>query len=189
MVPRRKLWTREEVAFFESHEAFAGKHYELIEGELLDRMGKKPPHLYVLRQLVLALGDLFGARRILHEANVEVAIADRPTSLPEPDVVALTQNFDAFLGRYVEPHEIALVVEVSDTSLAFDLRTKARLYARAAIAEYWVVDINARCVIVHREPVEGCYESVVSFGSGERIAPLAALDRTFAVDDAFPPHS
>ena len=81
--------------------------------------------------------------------------------------------------------DIRLLVEVADTSLTLDLRTKAALYARAAIADYWVVDINSRQLIVHRDPREGRYESVLVYSDSESVAPLAAPDRPFPVTAAF----
>ena len=78
------------------------------------------------------------------------------------------------------------MVEVSDTSLAFDLTTKAGLYARAGVAEYWVADINGRRIIVHREPSGGKYRLVSAYSEQESIAPLAVAQSEFRVADAFP---
>jgi len=79
-----------------------------------------------------------------------------------------------------------MVVEVADTSLTFDLTVKARLYARAGIVEYWVLDISGRRLIVHRDPRDRRYQSVVAYSHLESIAPLSAPDSTFRVGDAFP---
>ena len=94
------------------------------------------------------------------------------------------------------PHVNALVMimewlvsvfgKIADSSLAFDLTTKAALYARAAIPEYWVLDCNGRRLFVHRDPVSGVYRSVVAYAEGESVGPLAAKDREFRVGDAFP---
>jgi Uma2 family endonuclease len=84
------------------------------------------------------------------------------------------------------PADLRLVVEISDTTLGFDLTTKAALYARAAISEYWVFDIAARRLIVHRDPRNGAYQSMVAYSDEERVSPLAAPGREFHVADAFP---
>jgi Uma2 family endonuclease len=76
-------------------------------------------------------------------------------------------------------------VEVSDTSLAFDRTTKASLYSRAGFVEYWVLDVNARRLIVHREPMPDGYRSIVAFGESEKVAPLASPDRELSIGDLF----
>ena len=88
--------------------------------------------------------------------------------------------------RFPGPGDIALLVEVSDSTLSFDLRTKSALYARAEFADYWVLDINQRKMIVHRDPREGRYQSVTVYSASESVSPLAAPERQFAVRSAFP---
>jgi Uma2 family endonuclease len=78
-----------------------------------------------------------------------------------------------------------LVVEISDSTLGFDLTTKAELYARAGIVEYWVVDVAARRLIVHRDPREGLYRAVTAYAEQESVAPLAAPHSALAVAEAF----
>jgi Uma2 family endonuclease len=84
------------------------------------------------------------------------------------------------------PEDLRLVVEISDSTVAFDMTTKAALYARAGIVEYWVLDIPARRIIVHRDPREGRYQSVTAYSEQERVSPLAAPEQEFSVKDAFP---
>jgi Uma2 family endonuclease len=78
------------------------------------------------------------------------------------------------------------VIEIADTSLAFDLTVKAALYARAAIVEYWVLDVPGHRLIVHRDPQSGQYGSVTAYSEQEGIAPLGAPDSTFQVRTVFP---
>lgn len=79
-----------------------------------------------------------------------------------------------------------MVVEVSDTTIAFDLTTKARLYARAGIPEYWVLDITNRRLIVHRDPQPGGYSNVDAYNEHEAVAPLAAPSNPLTISTAFP---
>lgn len=72
------------------------------------------------------------------------------------------------------PDDLLLVVEVSDSSLAFDLRKKAQLYARAGIIEYWVVNVNRQRLIVHRDPSDGAYTSITEYAGSEQVTPVAA---------------
>jgi Uma2 family endonuclease len=70
-------------------------------------------------------------------------------------------------------------------SLPFDLTTKARLYARARIPEYWVLDLDGRRLIVHRDPMEDSYRSVNAYGENERVTTLAAPLSELRVGDLF----
>jgi len=78
------------------------------------------------------------------------------------------------------------VVEIADTTLAFDLTVKAALYARAGILEYWVLDLTGRRLIVHRDPKGGGYASVTAYSEHESIAPLSAPGSIFEVRNVFP---
>jgi Uma2 family endonuclease len=98
----------------------------------------------------------------------------------------LEQSCLAYESANPGPSDVRLLVEISDTTLAFDLGTKARLYARAGIREYWVVDIAGQRIVVHRSPRAGVYEDVIACGAGENIEPLFAPGMGFRVDDAFP---
>lgn len=84
-----------------------------------------------------------------------------------------------------QPGEIRLVVEISSTSLAFDLTRKADLYARAGIADYWVLDLAGRRLIVHRQPEGGRYTQVIAYSEHEAVAPLAAPGSLFTPSQAF----
>ena len=77
------------------------------------------------------------------------------------------------------------MVEIADSTLGFDLRVKAALYARAQIVEYWVLDIASRRMIVHRELMEGQYRSVVAYGEMERLSPVAVPGWELRIGDLF----
>ncbi len=183
----RKRWTRAEVQALENAGVLAGQHVELIAGELLDKMGKNRAHVNATTRLRLWMERVFGAEFVGCEAPIEVAPHDQSLSEPEPDLIALNRSSDPFTLQTPPPSSVALVVEVADSSLALDLTIKAQLYARAAVADYWVLDINGRRLIVHREPEAGHYRSVIAYSDQEEVAPLAAPASMFAVGSAFPP--
>ena len=91
---------------------------------------------------------------------------------PVPDLVVLTIPFHQFPSQNPGPGHLRLVIEVSDSSAAYDLRIKAGLYARAAIVEYWVVDMAKRQIVVHREPSGGRYTSKTVYAEDESLSPL-----------------
>jgi Uma2 family endonuclease len=170
--PPRKLWSREEYEAFERTGLWEGQHYELIEGELINKMGKNKPHVIGNQRVHHILNEIFGWQRVFSESPIDVAPEDRPTSEPEPDFYVLRSP--GFRGDRPAPDELALIVEISDTTLTWDTTTKAALYARAGIADYWVLDLNGHRLIVHRDPSGNIYKSVIAYNEQERVAPLAA---------------
>lgn len=185
-IPPRKRWTRAEFAFLESNDLFQEQKLELIDGELIDKMPKNRPHANAVLYLMLWLMDAFGRDRVNQEAPVDVAPEDNPTNEPQPDLVVLTRPSAGFRTAPPQPHELVLVVEVSDTTLRFDLSVKAALYARAGIAEYWVLDVTGRRLIVHREPGTSGYRSVVAYSESEKVAPLASPNSELSISEVFP---
>ena len=77
------------------------------------------------------------------------------------------------------------MAEIGDSTLVFDLTIKARLYARAGVIEYWVLDVAGRRLIVHRKPVAGKYTTVTIYAGDEPVAPLAAPAAEFRVSAHF----
>ena len=159
---------------------------ELVAGVLISKSGKKRPHVNALVAVQAWLVRTFGAHFVNPNAPIDVAPEDRATNEPEPDLIVLARPSREFRDANPRPADLRLVVEISDSTLGFDLRIKAPLYARAGIAEYWVVDISGRRIIVHRGPREGAYASVEAYHEQEAVQPLASPDAAFPVKDAFP---
>jgi len=178
--PPRKPWTREECEACERAGLWEGQHYELVQGELINKMGKKSPHVFGTRQTRHMLEQVFGWKRVVSEGPIDVAPEDNHTNEPEPDIYVLSS--EDFRGR-PKAHDLVLIVEVADTTLAFDTQIKAPLYARAGIPEYWVLDLNGRRLIVHRNPSGSVYKSVVAYSEKEGVSLLAAPDRQVPVAD------
>ncbi len=184
--PPRKRWTRAECTSLESTGLWERDHLELIEGELITKMPKKRPHTIAYLYLLEWLGAVFGIRYLNPETAIDVAPEDNPTSEPEPDIAVLSGLASAYVKSNPPASDVRLVVEVSDSTLAFDQGPKARLYARADIQEYWVVDVKSSQIIVHRIPTNGIYATIAAYERGETIAPLAAPDSPLAVSTIFP---
>jgi len=184
--PPRKRWTRSECAVIEAAGLFEQERVELIDGELISKMGKKRPHVHTGSLLFGWLIRVFGDGLVNSEAPIDVAPEDNPTNEPVPDLIVLKCSYSGSWSATPQPKDLDLVVEVADTSLTFDLTVKAALYARAGIVEYWVLDLSGRRLVVHRDPRDGRYQSIVAFSEHESAAPLAAPDSAFRVGDAFP---
>ena len=183
--PPRKRWTREECARLETSGLLHQQHLELVEGELIDRMGKNRPHVNALAVIHAWLLEVFGKEFVNQEAPIDVSPEDNPSNEPEPDVIVLNRVFWNFRSSNPGPQDLHLVVEVADSTLTFDLTTKAGLYARAGIVEYWVLDVQGRRLIVHRHPQAGKYTTILNYNEQESVAPLAAPHAMFKVAGAF----
>ena len=92
------------------------------------------------------------------------------SSLPEPDLAIVPVT-----GRDEHPRNALLVVEMGATSLRIDLVRKARIYAAGNVPEYWVLDVERRALVVHREPVDGYYTDVRTVSEDE-IVTATKLD-------------
>ncbi|MBY0507198.1 MAG: Uma2 family endonuclease [Bryobacteraceae bacterium] len=168
-----KQWTRQECLALGQAGVVNLERYELIEGELIRKMGKNHQHIRALRLLMLWLEEVFGGDYCLQEGSIDLLPEDNPTSEPEPDAVVLSRRF-LELSALPRPEELRLVAEVSSSTLYYDSITKARLYSRSGIAEYWVLDLEGRRLLVHRDPRDGNYSSVNAYCENESVAPLAA---------------
>jgi Putative restriction endonuclease len=179
-LPPHKLWTREDCAVMERVGLIEAKRYELIGGDLIRKAAKVYPQSRATMLLMEWLRGIFEYTHAVQGPSIEVDAANEV----DPTAVLLHRSLFEFSGPIVAD-DLRLIVEVTSSTLAFDLTTKARLYARSGIAEYWVLDVDRRRLLVHREPVEGRYQSVVAFGEEERVATLAAPEQDVRVGDLF----
>ena len=140
--------------------------YEVIDGELIDMPMDGDLHLRfsagITLWLVKALGDdLY----VLPNGTLKLSRENGPS----PDFYVAPRTL---APGDVRASDVRLAIEVSDTSLTRDLRTKANLYARFGIADYWVVDVKRERLIVHREPTPAGYASVAVVSREEAVAAL-----------------
>ncbi|MFN7899059.1 MAG: Uma2 family endonuclease [Synechococcaceae cyanobacterium] len=118
---------------------------ELIEGEVLQVIAKGTQHTAVVHRLIAALQALLadpagpGQR---WQLRVEAPLDLGPGNEPEPDLALVARRADDYWQAHPSAADTWLVIEVADSSLAFDLNTKAKLYATAGIPHYWVVDVQ-----------------------------------------------
>jgi Uma2 family endonuclease len=182
----RKKFTRAEVERLTADGYFEGQRYELIDGDLIDKMGQNPPHMVGIQLLFKVLARIFGLDFIRGQGSIDASDADREHSVPEPDVAVTVAPMTEYLNRHPRGEECVLVAEVSDTTLRSDLIRKAALYARAGVHEYWVLDLNGRRLVVHRHPRDGAYHSVQFFSESE-IVSLEGRTENIRVAELLPP--
>jgi Uma2 family endonuclease len=183
--PPRKRWTREQLTPLQEAGLFEIEKLELVDGELISKMGKNRPHVISFTLMYLWLIKAFGDEFVNAEAPIDVSPVDNPANEPVPDLIVLNRKFTAIRSANPQPQEISLIVEIADTSLNFDLNVKAPLYARAGISEYWVLDINDRRLFCHRDPAAGRYADVAVYAEHENVAPLSAPEALFTPAQVF----
>lgn len=164
----RKIWTRQESDQLAALGFAIASGLELVNGDLIDRTGKSPAHVYWHTILRHWLESVFGREFVRSEAPIDVAPGDNPISEPEPDLAVTLQSIRKS-AENPKPEDLRLVVEISDSTLSYDLNVKAALYARAGIVEYWVVNIPDRRLMIHNLPVNGGYVEKRSYSFEEAI--------------------
>jgi Uma2 family endonuclease len=128
----------------------ADDQVELLEGLLVAKMNKSPRHCAAGRLVRLALEAVVPEGWFV-DTQDPITLAD---SEPEPDVSVANVNRIDLLDRHPGADEVALVVEISDTSLARDRDAKRRIYASAGVPVYWIVNLVDECVEVYWSPVD-----------------------------------
>ncbi len=121
---------------------------ELLDGCLVPKMPKNPPHSLANGLIVEAITRLLPPGWFA-DSQEPITTAD---SEPEPDVRVVRGERRAFVDRHPGPRDLGLVVEVSDATLERDRTLKRQLYARADIASYWIVNLRDRRIEVYTEP-------------------------------------
>jgi len=162
-------------------------HNEVLDGEIISKMGQNPAHSNALKRLMRVLASLFGLDFVWIQSPITVSAPDNIYNEPEPDVAVTYESEDAYADRHRGPEDLRLVVEVSDTTLRTDLLVKTRLYARAGIPEYWILDLNARQLHIHREPANGEYTAVTVHAETEAITLTAHSGATITIAEVLPP--
>ena len=182
---RRKRFAREEVNQMLDLGLFSGQRFELIDGDLIDKMGQSPAHFAAIMHIAEWLRAIFGYLRVRTQGPIEVSVGDRDYSEPEPDI-AVTAVASGIRDRHPRGDELILVIEVSDSSLRGDATTKRDLYARADVPEYWILDLRRSRIIVHRNPVQGVYTEIRIAEEGDIVSTAAVPDTTMTVRDLMP---
>ena len=155
---------------------FQDERVELIEGVIVRMAPRGEPHDATIERLnELLLPPLVGRARV----RIQLGFAASEYSEPEPDVAVVPRDEQ----RTDHPARATLLVEVSASSLRFDRGTKAAVYARAGVPEYWVVDLVNRRVVRHRAPGRARYGKRDEIASGA--LPLPTLRAEISLADLF----
>lgn len=143
---------------------------ELLDGEIVDMAPIGREHNADVDFLLSYCASLVPHDAIL---RVQGSVILDDSSQPEPDIALLHPRKDFYRHKLPGPKDIFLLIEVADSSLLLDRDRKVPLYAKAGIAEMWLVDLVSREVIVHRQPRSGAYTKITRHRAGDKVAPLA----------------
>jgi Uma2 family endonuclease len=155
---------------------------ELMEGELIDMTPIGGPHMGLVNRLtkllVLAVGDE-------GVVSVQNPVTLPPYSEPQPDVAILKAGADGASSAVPQAQDVLLLIEVADTTLAYDRDVKLDLYARSGILETWIVNVPSKRIEVYQEPASNGYVRRFEVGSGDVLSPLALPAVQLAVAEVF----
>lgn len=156
---------------------------ELIAGEVLDMSPVGSLHAALVRALGRWLSDSVGQQAIV---AVQDPIHLDDSSEPQPDIALLKPRGDYYAAAHPGPADTLLIVEVAESSLAYDLGVKAPLYARHGIPEVWVIDAATRNTHRFRGPRPEGYAEQVMITPEEPLACLALPAATTTLTAALP---
>jgi Uma2 family endonuclease len=186
-LPRPKTWTCDEFHRLGDRGLFEGKPTILIDGHLLEMQPATAAHDTALSLLTEELRKIFSTGFVVRG---QMSLVLGESTDPVPDLTIVVGSARSLIQK---PTTAVLVVEVSDSSLDYDTTEKASLYASAGIADYWVIDLLNRQLIVFRDPQADStkpfgfiYADISMHQPGQSVSPLAAPGSFVSVDDLLP---
>ncbi|HEY8746397.1 MAG TPA: Uma2 family endonuclease [Tepidisphaeraceae bacterium] len=184
-VPRVRRWTYDEFSRLADLGFFRGRRVELIGGRIIELAPQRDIHSAAVALTQSALTACYGSAFWI---RVQFPLAMGKGSGPEPDLSVVPGSPRDYVGTG-HPTTALLVVEVSDTTLRYDRRTKGGLYAKHGIQDYWIVNLIDRVVEVYRDPISDLehpfrhrYDSVTHFSPGQSISAPSATGQVHVSD-------
>ncbi len=141
-------------------------HVELLDGYIVGRDDMGPPHAVATQKLRRWLDRMVPSGWVVRE---EKAVRIPGYDEPVPDVSVVRGDLSDYVDHHPGPEDIALLAEVSQSSLDRDQGRKQLIYARAGIPEYWVVNLVDRRIEVYTGPTSTGYASRSDFVSGQQV--------------------
>lgn len=156
-----------------------GNRVELIEGEIIQMATIGTRHAGTVNRLNATLIQLLGTSVVV---SIQNPLEVTPRNSPMPDVIVLKPRADFYSTAHPAPADVLLLIEVCDTTLAEDRKTKLPMYARAAVPEVWLVNLPDATVEVYTQPDNGVYQTKRTFQRGETLTAAQVPNLTLSVD-------
>ena len=179
-----RLWTVTEYRrMIETGILDPDERVELIDGQIISMSAKNPPHAATNLCAADYLRNLLAGLALI---RIQDPIALSTNSEPEPDIAVVQIDSRSYQDFHPAPVNIFLLIEIADTTLETDRKRKASAYAKAAIADYWILDVNTRQVYVFREPLGGNYRQETIFNEDDVLSILAFPEIEVQIWQLFP---
>jgi Uma2 family endonuclease len=158
----------------------ADERVELLDGVVVPMTPIGDRHIGCVNYLADRLGETLRGRALI---QAQSAIRLAQDWVPQPDIAVLRRRPDYYRTGKARPEEIFLLIEVADTSLTRDREVKLPEYARAGIAEVWLVDLNGDLILVARNPSPQGFGTLLPHGRRSSVSIPSFPDVTLTVDD------
>lgn len=176
MVQTAKLSIEEYHRIVEAN-ILGDRQLELIEGVLIELSPETPYHANRNNQVFKYLLSMFHGLADVRSGHPITLL----TSEPQPDLVLARLPETLYDTQHPQPEDIYLLIEISYSTLDYDLNEKRQIYAQAGITEYWVIDLKNRRLLMFRDPERTNYREQTELRMG-RVHPLAFPDIDLEVD-------
>jgi len=153
---------------------------ELIEGEIIEMSPISSRHAACVNFLSRLLNRTVGDIALVSTQN-PIRLDD--FSEPEPDIALLRLRDDFYRNAHPTPADVLLIIEVADTTLAYDRQVKAPLYAKAGVGEVWIINLMEEQIETYAGLAEGTYQTTVNFRRGEEARAHTITNLAVSVAD------
>ena len=181
-----KRWTVEDYHRISELGLLIDERTELIAGQITIMAAKGTPHVTSLHLLANVLRDRLGTSALVRTQD-PIHLDD--FSEPEPDLVIVQGTVLDYVEQHPSPEQIYLVVEVADSTLKQDCEIKDKLYAKAGIADYWVLAPQKRQLHIFRKPTPTGFTEHLILTEPSQASVLAFPDCAIALTSILPPIS
>lgn len=185
---KKHRWTYDEYLQAFNLGWFKNKRTELIEGEIVYVSAMNVSHFQGVVKCDRALQKIFSEDFFV---STQCPIIAGEFSSPEPDVAVIEGQSEDYKESL--PNTAALVIEIADTSLTYDRTEKASLYAKANVADYWIINLKNRRLEIRRRPLPDetavfgySYSEIQILTDKDSVAPLAKPEAVIKISDLLP---
>lgn len=170
-------WTIDEYHRMIDAGILSDHQVELLKGEIIEMSPEGIPHAYLSDRAAKYLQELLRGKAAIREGK-PITLSDH--SEPEPDIAIVQDLDEEYFDHHPYPENIFWVIEYANASLVKDLEVKSKVYAKAGIREYWVINLKRMELVIFRDPIEDEYREKRTLTDGE-IHPLAFTEVAIAV--------